>query len=71
MRVRSSVCSGSIFFSDSGSTAVEIALKQSFQYWQLVDRREAVLRAREGALMARLGFDGRMHCGIAEAQGAR
>lgn len=27
-----------VFYSDSGSAAVEIALKQSFQYWQLVGR---------------------------------
>lgn len=29
-----------VFFSDNGSNAVEIALKQSFQYWQLVGRPE-------------------------------
>ncbi len=28
-----------VFYSDSGSTAVEIALKQSFQYWQLTGRK--------------------------------
>src|ERR1044071_3055967 len=27
-----------VFYSDSGATAVEIALKQSFQYWQLCGR---------------------------------
>ena len=29
-----------VFYSDSGSTAVEIALKQSFQYWSHLGRRE-------------------------------
>lgn len=29
-----------VFYSDSGSTAVEIALKQAFQFWQLVGRSE-------------------------------
>jgi adenosylmethionine-8-amino-7-oxononanoate aminotransferase len=29
-----------VFYSDSGATAVEIALKQSFQYWQLRGRVE-------------------------------
>lgn len=32
-------CLKRVFYSDSGSTAVEIALKQSFQYWQLRGRK--------------------------------
>lgn len=31
---------GRVFFSDNGAGAVEVALKQSFQYWQLVGRPE-------------------------------
>ena len=38
-----------VFYSDSGSTAVEIALKQSFQYWQLRGRptKQRFLRLEE------------------------
>ena len=31
---------GKVFFSDNGAGAVEVALKQSFQYWQLLGRPE-------------------------------
>jgi len=38
-----------VFYSDSGSTAVEIALKQSFQFWQLTGRprKQRFLRMTE------------------------
>ncbi|HEY4058886.1 MAG TPA: adenosylmethionine--8-amino-7-oxononanoate transaminase [Kofleriaceae bacterium] len=38
-----------VFYSDSGSAAVEIALKQSFQYWQLTGRpaKQKFLRVGE------------------------
>ncbi len=38
-----------VFYSDSGATAVEIALKQSFQYWQLRGhaRKQRFLRLDE------------------------
>ena len=38
-----------VFYSDSGSTAVEVALKQSFQYWQLRGRgsKQRFLRLTE------------------------
>ena len=37
-----------VFYSDSGSTAVEIALKQSFQYWQLVGKPDKQRFVRVG-----------------------
>ncbi len=38
-----------VFYSDSGSTAVEIALKQSFQYWQITGKpsKQRFLRLSE------------------------
>ena len=43
-----------VFYSDSGSTAVEIALKQSFQYWQLRGRprKQRFLRPRATRITA-------------------
>ena len=40
-----------VFYSDSGSTAVEIALKQSFQYWKLIGRptKQRFLRLKADA----------------------
>jgi adenosylmethionine-8-amino-7-oxononanoate aminotransferase len=39
-----------VFFSDDGSTAVEVALKMAYQYWQLKGRREKrrFLKLKEG-----------------------
>src|SRR5262249_33193195 len=49
-----------VFYSDSGSTAVEIALKQSFQYWQQTGRRskQRLLRLGEAYHGGTLGAAG-------------
>jgi adenosylmethionine-8-amino-7-oxononanoate aminotransferase len=51
-----------VFFSDSGSTAVEIALKQAFQYWQLRgERRTQFVRlehAYHGDTLGAVGVGG-------------
>jgi adenosylmethionine-8-amino-7-oxononanoate aminotransferase len=52
-----------VFYSDSGSTAVEIALKQSFQYWALVGkpRKQRFLRlgdAYHGDTLGAVGVGG-------------
>jgi adenosylmethionine-8-amino-7-oxononanoate aminotransferase len=52
-----------VFYSDSGSTAVEIALKQSFQYWQLRGRstKQRLLRlddAYHGDTLGAVGVGG-------------
>ncbi len=57
--------------SEANHQALFVRLAKELHDPERVEAREAVLRAREGALVARLGFDGRMHCGLADAQGAR
>lgn len=57
--------------SEAGHQALFVRLAKELYPAELVELREAVLREREGALVASLGFDGRMHCGIRDAQGAR
>jgi adenosylmethionine---8-amino-7-oxononanoate aminotransferase len=52
-----------VFYSDSGSTAVEIALKQSFQYWQLRGQPERrrfvrVAEAYHGDTLGAVGVGG-------------
>jgi tRNA 2-(methylsulfanyl)-N6-isopentenyladenosine37 hydroxylase len=50
--------------SEASHQALFVRLAKDLCPAELVEQRETQLRAREGALVARLAFDGRMHCGL-------
>lgn len=50
--------------SEASHQALFVRLARELCPAEIVEQREAQLRAREGALVERLNFDGRMHCGV-------